>query len=126
MSGGGGAGKADGWADSGEAASSRKNRKARMVFRFQDSISMPVRRQPTLARGAVRVKQSVSVGTPTNMETKLFSVPLLALVALLIAGPVTAAEPVVVRDAWIRAPVPGQPIAGAYMELTAGAKSALV
>jgi copper(I)-binding protein len=60
------------------------------------------------------------------MESKLLSVPALVLGALLIVGPATAAEPVVVRDAWIRAPAPGQPVAGAYMEVTARAKSALV
>jgi copper(I)-binding protein len=87
---------------------------------------MLARRQPTLARKPVRVKQSVVFGTLRNMETKLLSVPALVLGVLLVAGPVTAAEPVVVRDAWIRAPVPGQPVAGAYMELTARAKSALV
>ena len=97
-----------------------------MVSGFQDSISMPVLCQPALARMPVQVKQSVVLGSPTSMKSKLFSVPALFLGALLIAGPATAAEPVVVRDAWIRAPAPGQPVAGAYMEVTAQAKSALV
>lgn len=50
----------------------------------------------------------------------------LALGLLFACAPVGAAEPVVVRDAWVRMPPPGQSIAGAYMELTANAKSALV
>ena len=49
--------------------------------------------------------------------------------ALLICGcigPVAAAQPVAVRDAWVRAPAPGQNVAGAYMELTGRVRSALV
>ena len=52
----------------------------------------------------------------------------LAIGALLLCGSGMsgAAESVAVRDAWVRAPVPGQNIAAAYLELTADAKSALV
>lgn len=63
------------------------------------------------------------------MESNPFVLAVLALVSLLacgVAGPAVAADPVVVRNAWIRAPAPGQPVAGAYMEVTASAKSALV
>ncbi len=43
----------------------------------------------------------------------------LALVALIAAGCAGAAraQPVTVKDAWVRAPAPGQRVAGAYMEL---------
>ena len=35
-------------------------------------------------------------------------------------------EPVAVRDAWVRATVPGQSVAAAYMELTSAQSAALV
>ena len=55
----------------------------------------------------------------------------LALVTLIAAGctvPVGAArtQPVTVRDAWVRAPAPGQKIAAAYLELVSRVNSALV
>jgi periplasmic copper chaperone A len=37
-----------------------------------------------------------------------------------------AAQPVTVNDAWVRAPAPGQKVAGAYMELTSKQTSFLV
>jgi periplasmic copper chaperone A len=37
-----------------------------------------------------------------------------------------AAEPIVVRDAWVRATVPGQSVAGAYMELSSPLSAALI
>ena len=50
----------------------------------------------------------------------------LALVALIAAGCAVAAgaaraQPVTVKDAWVRAPAPGQKVAGAYMELVSRA-----
>jgi hypothetical protein len=63
------------------------------------------------------------------MKSRHLPVVVLALCALFAGGaiqPASAAEPVAVRNAWVRAPAPGQSVAGAYMELTAGAKSALV
>jgi copper(I)-binding protein len=39
---------------------------------------------------------------------------------------VAAAQPVDVRNAWVRAPAPGQKVAGAYMELTGRESLALV
>jgi copper(I)-binding protein len=45
----------------------------------------------------------------------------------LFAGTATrAAEPLVATDAWVRAPAPGQKVAGAYMNLTSGVDAALV
>ena len=37
-----------------------------------------------------------------------------------------AAEPVSTANAWVRATVPGQSVAGAYLDITAGAPAALV
>jgi hypothetical protein len=54
-------------------------------------------------------------------------VALTALAALCCALPALArAQPVAVKDAWVRAPAPGQKIAAAYMELTSGGNAALV
>ncbi len=39
---------------------------------------------------------------------------------------VAAAEPVSVRNAWVRAPVAGQPVAGAYLDLESANDAALV
>ena len=50
----------------------------------------------------------------------------LALAACVLIEPAGAAEPVAVKDAWVRAPAPGQTVAGAYMELSGRVKSALV
>jgi periplasmic copper chaperone A len=90
---------------------------------------MPVERQPALARRASWMKQSFPFGSLKTMKSRHSAAAALKLVALLacgVAGPAIAAEAVVVRDAWVRAPAPGQPVAGAYMEITARAKSALV
>jgi len=51
------------------------------------------------------------------------------IVVLLVCGlngAAGAAQPVAVKDAWVRAPAPGQKIAGAYMELTGRVRCALV
>lgn len=48
------------------------------------------------------------------------------LVACVLIKPADAAEPVGVKDAWVRMPAPGQTVAGAYMTLTARSQSALV
>lgn len=72
------------------------------------------------------MKAGMKAGMEAGMESKRLWVPALVLGALLLAGSAVAADPVVVRNAWIRAPAPGQPVAGAYMEVTAAAKSALV
>ena len=56
--------------------------------------------------------------------------PRFVLIALIAAGgAVTAdeaqAQPVTVKDAWVRAPAPGQKVAGAYMELVSRTDLAL-
>lgn len=56
--------------------------------------------------------------------------PRFALIALIAAGcAVTAdeaqAQPVTVKDAWVRAPAPGQKVAGAYMEIMSSTDLAL-
>lgn len=50
----------------------------------------------------------------------------LLLAACVLIEPAGAAEPVTVKDAWVRMPAPGQTVAGAYMTLSARSKSALV
>ena len=50
----------------------------------------------------------------------------LVLAALMWLPAAAAAQPVVVKDAWVRAPAPGQNIAAAYMELTSKATMVLV
>ena len=42
----------------------------------------------------------------------------IALVACGCLVPVAAAQPASVKDAWVRAPAPGQKVAGVYMEIT--------
>ncbi|MGH8660548.1 MAG: copper chaperone PCu(A)C [Burkholderiales bacterium] len=53
----------------------------------------------------------------------------LALIVLIAAGGACAgvarAQPVTVKDAWVRAPAPGQKVAGAYMELVSRTPTAL-
>ncbi|MGH8640459.1 MAG: copper chaperone PCu(A)C [Burkholderiales bacterium] len=52
-----------------------------------------------------------------------------ALIAFASCGcglPAAAAQPVVVSDAWVRAPAPGQKVAAAYMELTSRVNLSLV
>lgn len=52
-----------------------------------------------------------------------------ALIALIAVGCASAgmarAQPVTVKDAWVRAPAPGQRVAGAYMELVSRTPMAL-
>lgn len=50
----------------------------------------------------------------------------LVLAALTWLPAAAAAQPVVVKDAWVRAPAPGQNIAAAYMELTSKTTMVLV
>jgi len=52
---------------------------------------------------------------------------LIALIAAICAVPAgeAQAQPVTVKDAWVRAPAPGQKVAGAYMELVSRADLAL-
>lgn len=55
--------------------------------------------------------------------------PEIGLIVLLACGwigPAAGAQPVAVKDAWVRAPAPGQKVAGAYMVLTGRIKAALV
>lgn len=47
-----------------------------------------------------------------------FPVRWLTLVAFASLPAAAVAQPVTVSDAWVRAPAPGQKVAGAYMELT--------
>lgn len=50
----------------------------------------------------------------------------LVLAALMWLPAAAAAQPVVVKDAWVRAPAPGQNIAAAYMDLTSKTTMVLV
>jgi copper(I)-binding protein len=76
------------------------------------------------------MKQSEAFGSlKVVMKAKFLPVTALVLgmfLAVGVSSEASADEPAAVRDAWVRAPAPGQSIAGAYMELTASAKSALV
>jgi copper(I)-binding protein len=49
-----------------------------------------------------------------------------AALAWLVMSVAVAAEPVSTANAWVRATVPGQSVAGAYLDITAGASAALV
>ncbi len=53
-----------------------------------------------------------------------------ALIAFIACGSVlpaaAQAQPVAVKDPWVRAPAPGQKVAGAYMELVSRANNTLV
>lgn len=55
-----------------------------------------------------------------------FSVRCLAFIACASLPSAAVAQPVTVNDAWVRAPAPGQKVAGAYMELTSKQRSFLV
>jgi len=55
-----------------------------------------------------------------------FSVRCLAFIAFASLPAAAVAQPVTVNDAWVRAPAPGQKVAGAYMELTSKQRSFLV
>jgi copper(I)-binding protein len=57
----------------------------------------------------------------TNMASRMLAFAAATAMALAVA-----AEPVIVRDAWVRATVPGQTVAGAYMDLTSAQPAALV
>jgi copper(I)-binding protein len=48
------------------------------------------------------------------------------LLACAFLAPVAAAQPVTVKEAWVRAPAPGQNVAGGYMELTSGTHALLI
>jgi copper(I)-binding protein len=63
----------------------------------------------------------------TRARPSLSGLALIALVATAWAGAAgtARAQPVAVKDAWVRAPAPGQKVAGAYMELVARADMAL-
>ena len=53
-----------------------------------------------------------------NMIRRAQQYSLIALIACACTVPAVAAQPVDVRDAWVRVPAPGQKVAGAYMEIT--------
>jgi copper(I)-binding protein len=90
---------------------------------LSQSLSAP----SVLAHHPQRVKQSGVFGSLMMMNAmRLLASGAAWGLLLACVGPVAAAQPVSVREAWVRAPAPGQTIAGAYMELTAPAKSALV
>ena len=48
------------------------------------------------------------------------------LLACALLAPIAAAQPVTVKEAWVRAPAPGQNVAGGYMELTSGTHALLI
>jgi len=52
--------------------------------------------------------------------------PALVLCAGALHAPPVAAQPVTVKDAWVRAPAPGQNVAAAYMELTSRGNMELI
>lgn len=49
-----------------------------------------------------------------------------ALLGILSSGAAVAADAVSVSNPWVRASVPGQSVAGAYMDITAKARTALI
>lgn len=55
-----------------------------------------------------------------------FSARWLAFIAFASLPAAAVAQPVTVKDAWVRAPAPGQKVAAAYMELTSRVNLALV
>lgn len=63
----------------------------------------------------------------TSMRLHSLRFLLIALIAAGCAVPAGAAQaqPVTVKDAWVRAPAPGQKVAGAYMELVSRTDLAL-
>ena len=54
-----------------------------------------------------------------------FLLPALIAAGCAAAAGVARAQPVTVKDAWVRAPAPGQKVAGAYMELVSRASMTL-
>lgn len=54
-----------------------------------------------------------------NALSRALQCSFVAAIACCCAGPSAAAQPAEVKDAWVRAPAPGQQVAGAYMEITA-------
>jgi len=52
--------------------------------------------------------------------------PVLVLCAAAMHAAPAPAQPVTVKDAWVRAPAPGQKVAAAYMELTSRGNMALI
>lgn len=63
----------------------------------------------------------------TSMQPRTSGFLLIALFAAGCAVPAdeAQAQPVTVKDAWVRAPAPGQKVAGAYMELVSRTHMAL-
>lgn len=63
----------------------------------------------------------------TSMRIHSLRFLLMALIAAGCAVPAgeARAQPVTVKDAWVRAPAPGQKVAGAYMELVSRTELAL-
>ena len=63
----------------------------------------------------------------TSIRPRSLRVLLIALIAAACAMPAgeAQAQPVTVKDAWVRAPAPGQKVAGAYMELVSRTHLAL-
>jgi copper(I)-binding protein len=57
---------------------------------------------------------------------KLQKVANVAVIALLFAASALGAEPVTTANAWVRATVPGQSVAGAYFDITSATLSSLV
>ena len=62
-----------------------------------------------------------------NLFRRVARRTLVALAAAGLAGPMIAlAQPVTAKDAWVRAPVAGQQVAGAYVELVSRTNAALL
>ena len=62
----------------------------------------------------------------TSWRGRLAGPALSILLACAFLAPVATAQPVTVKDAWVRAPAPGQNVAGGYMELTSGTHALLI
>jgi len=62
----------------------------------------------------------------SNMIKRALQNSFIAFIVCACMVPAVAAQPAGVRDAWVRAPAPGQKVAGAYMEITGRANYWLI
>jgi len=69
---------------------------------------------------------SFSADTMSTMKAGRLAACAGMILGLLAGVAAVAAEPVSVRNAWVRAPVAGQPVIGAYLELESARDAALV
>jgi periplasmic copper chaperone A len=64
--------------------------------------------------------------TPLHLRSWRLALVAVALLSYVLPAATASAQPVTVKDAWVRAPAPGQNIAAAYMELTSKTTMVLV